>query len=974
MDRFDDMRAKSSKPKLQAKSATPTVNSQTVSADTGYDGLSQVIVSGDTDLLPSNIKSGVNIFGVEGTLESAKLQSKSVTPKASKQIVTADDGYNGLSQVTVTGDNNLVAGNIKNGVSIFGVSGSYSGGSSGSGSTGYNVFVQQSEPTSKAGVWIKSSGGSGAKFYEYATAEGEFLEASKFNFLKTTEETVAQQIIDGYMYVIARYSSSSYRINLETQAKTSINTLAFEDPSKNYLIPIGSFVYNGKIYVVGGYSYKCYCYIYDPIENSSSSLIGLGTYTADTSTQSQNRGCYEYDGKVIMVYGRYNYPYYKIYDIENEKLLVDQAELFSQNYGTSTISGYGQYIYFMSSAAGGYNQLYKFDMNERTKTYITTLDNMCLPFATGEYIYLFRTSTGGSGFNEYYRYNIATGEKETIKTSEKYYLYATPYYLSSTINSLMLDDKTGILYFRTSKGTMQPSGMQFTPSPELDELSTGTAVIVQSQYKNVVKMQNSSNIHSGVENAYVKTSDGLKSELTFLGDGEKWNLLKNPNGETATVKFNSNGGTSVDSVEVVIGQKLLTKPETTRSDNYIFDAWYLGSEPFNFNTQIIKDITLTAHWLEYEEVDYIESSGTQYIDTGVKGSAKNRIELDLQYVGNTSNYQMNGLYDENGMRNDIGLSDSNVFWGVSTNSVTSETVADNERHTYFIDCTDGSYGIDGVTIGSVTPATVEDTTLNVLLGARKNVTKVDGYCYEKIFSGKYYIDGTLVRNFQPIKIETGTYALIDKVNNKAYFNAGTGSFTGGNIQTPKELEYIESTGTQYIDTGYIPNKTTILKAQVEFTTTSQQTYAVVAGTQNTENGTNAFLMFCNNLLDARTGDSGNIVTNINIETEKTFELELKFNEYKINGTSYNGELEWTIDITGTLYLMARHCPAKSDGLYPNSMAKIKINKFQIYDNDTLIRDFIPYKDEYGIVCLYDKVNDKKYYNQGTGEFIAGEEV
>ena len=136
-----------SNPVLQSKTVTPTTSKQTVTPDSGYDGLSSVTVNAMASGAMSDItvsSSGVitSQIGTSGYLASGTKKTKSlttqsaktVTPTTSNQTAVASGRYT-TGAVTVKGDSNLVAGNIKKGTSIFGVAGSYegSGGSSGGG-------------------------------------------------------------------------------------------------------------------------------------------------------------------------------------------------------------------------------------------------------------------------------------------------------------------------------------------------------------------------------------------------------------------------------------------------------------------------------------------------------------------------------------------------------------------------------------------------------------------------------------------------------------------------------------------------------------------------------------------------------------------------------------------------------------------------------------------------------------------------
>ena len=78
-------------------------------------------------IVPGNLKAGVTAFNVTGTVVELAGETKTITPTAATQVITPSQGKNGITEVTVNGDANLLAENIKSGVTIFGVTGTYDG-------------------------------------------------------------------------------------------------------------------------------------------------------------------------------------------------------------------------------------------------------------------------------------------------------------------------------------------------------------------------------------------------------------------------------------------------------------------------------------------------------------------------------------------------------------------------------------------------------------------------------------------------------------------------------------------------------------------------------------------------------------------------------------------------------------------------------------------------------------------------------
>ena len=186
--------------------------------------------------------------------------------------------------------------------------------------------------------------------------------------------------------------------------------------------------------------------------------------------------------------------------------------------------------------------------------------------------------------------------------------------------------------------------------------------------------------------------------------------------------------------------------------------------------------------------------------------------------------------------------------------------------------------------------------------------------------------------------------------------------TGATV--PKHMNfvtYLESSGTQYIDTGFIPNQNTkvVMEAQL---ISAGQVYPAPFGTDNTD--TNSFYVFflggttwAANFNSSRYSVTGG-------ETDRCV-FSLDSSAFVVNSESAQiSQGNFQSDYKLFLFCINR-------GSSVGNKANMKLFSCQIYDNGTLIRDYLPCLDKDGVACLYDKVSETYFYNQGTGEFIAG---
>lgn len=421
---------------------------------------------------------------------------------------------------------------------------------------------------------------------------------------------------------------------------------------------------------------------------------------------------------------------------------------------------------------------------------------------------------------------------------------------------------------------------------------------------------------------------------------------------------------------------------------------------------------------EYYRLEYIQSSGTQYINTGVYPTENHKVVARL-FTNETGNKNWFGA---NGSRE---TSDSYCFNSMSTTSIEyvfgymsawkTQATSGVVGNIFNVEFGKSAIKINGDTIATPSYSSFGTPTKTLTIFVRNGGS---AYISGRVYYFKMYDGETLVIDYIPAQRKSdNVIGLYDDVTQTFYTNAGTGTFTAGPILPTirtniipsfagytdgdgtytqgtqvnlsaianqgyrfkhfllkgyTQLEYIESTGTQYIDSGVKPSSSYNYEMKVYVGGTSSVSIISACGSDGNKN---QILIGANKNVNKIWGrvyqDSSInnwIVENIDLSTAFIYKL-INYNVYyndtivasSIGHSTFN-KTEQNLEIFRRQY----------NGTYLTYFVG-KLFYLNVWnDNDVMTRVYIPViRHSDGQVGLLDLCQMKFYGNSGSGSFIPG---
>lgn len=400
----------------------------------------------------------------------------------------------------------------------------------------------------------------------------------------------------------------------------------------------------------------------------------------------------------------------------------------------------------------------------------------------------------------------------------------------------------------------------------------------------------------------------------------------------------------------------------------------------------------------YQPVEYVQSNGNQYIDSGFTPTSESRILYICDRLESSSADHYFGV--RTGMANKNGFSFYiyNSGWrsgygtqvGTGTNTPSGRYVIDKNKN---ITTVNGNF----LTMTSKVESFTCDGTAYIF--AMNNTGMNPGYGKQRLYSCKMWDGENLVRDFIPCrKKDTGTVGLYDLVNSK-FYTPSSGTLTKGpdrqdvnpNFDTRivifsqfdrasvayaeyVALEYIQGNGgAQKIDTGLKTTQKSRIILDTELVSLNNATPgAFFFGSIASETATGGYGMeayiYGGAIYTKYYNAASYYSVPLTLKTGDRITIDLDQNHHVIK----KSDDTMVFDHTYTARTFTSISNMFINSLERNYYGDNKIYSCKLYEDGVLVRDFIPARrNSDGSVGMYDTVTKQFYGNAGTGSFLPG---
>lgn len=185
------------------------------------------------------------------------------------------------------------------------------------------------------------------------------------------------------------------------------------------------------------------------------------------------------------------------------------------------------------------------------------------------------------------------------------------------------------------------------------------------------------------------------------------------------------------------------------------------------------------------------------------------------------------------------------------------------------------------------------------------------------------------------------------------------------LAAPVLLTYLDAPKGSYIDTGFNPNNNTRVVFDVTVRGTLESWFGITDDTSGYWWKTSVFgVSNDGSSVYSGWGNSGGGGGDGSVVSNGRHTIDFDKGVLKVDGEIRKTHPEQTFQLSRSLYLFADHRP--NDVNIKNNDPAIRFHSCKIYDNGTLVRDYVPVRVVDGTVCLYDRCTKSCVYNAGSG--------